>query len=519
MTRNRVKVCPKINSHSAGCTILVNSSVWSCRSFCNSTTAKAPTRMAIPRMRRHPRGARTISTSTLGSTDTSRRPPAVPDRTQPSLRGVLAEIRARVVPEDVLECRCRSRAGGDMCLSRHHSFEFRLRTDCLQLTVVHQRHPIAQRIGLLHVVSGEQYRHPELVLHAPHLSPDTIARNGIQTDRRLVENQQRRSVDQRLRQLEAADHAAGVGACQPLGDVKQLHCMQRFVDPIGALGARHVVEPCEQFNVLPTGQCGFDRKLLRHIANVVSDVHGVPTRVEAEDENVATLDRGQCGQHAHHSGLTGSVGAEQPDRFAAAHLQAEIVDRGELAVAVRQVPTVDRKRRRHGCLSCSMWVISASTSSPRSRLSSWPGSSSSSTADSATRRAARDSSAMRCAGSVSRSRPTLRSSESTVRISRPSAASLDTSVEAVLGTSPNSVAASRTEIPGCRPTKRSISACDWVNPVASNPRPVDRRSCLRNRPTTLNSSAMRSVRVSTIRYYLCYRVSFPYREPGRDILQ
>src|SRR6202022_3823220 len=110
---------------------------------------------------------------------------------------------------------------------------------------------------------------------------------------------------------------------------------------------------------------------------------------------------------------------------------------------------------------------------------------------------------------------TLRSSESTVRISRPSAASLDTSVEAVLGTKPNSVAASRTEIPGWRPTKRSISACDWVSPVASNPRPVDRRSCRRNRPTTLNSSAIRSVRVSTTRYYLCYRVNFLAKSQAR----
>ena len=65
MTCSRLNVCPKISSHSAGCTIRVNSSVRSWRSFCSSTIAKAPIRMAIPRMRRHPRGARTISTSHL----------------------------------------------------------------------------------------------------------------------------------------------------------------------------------------------------------------------------------------------------------------------------------------------------------------------------------------------------------------------------------------------------------------------------------------------------------------------
>src|ERR1700738_887955 len=192
MTCSRENVCPKINSHSAGCTNLVSSSVRSWRSFCSSTTAKAPIHMAIPRMRRHPRGARTISTSAFGSTDTARRPPAGPDRAEPGLRVVLGQIRAGVVTKDVLEWRVR----------RHGLLQLGRRADRLQLTVVHQRHPIAQRVGLLHVMGGEQNRHAEIVLHAPDLTPDTVARNGIQTHRRFVEDQQRWPVHQRLRQLE-----------------------------------------------------------------------------------------------------------------------------------------------------------------------------------------------------------------------------------------------------------------------------------------------------------------------------
>src|SRR5258707_3777082 len=147
MTCSRENVCPKINSHSAGCTILVNSSVRSWRSFCSSTIAKAPTRMAIPRTRRQPRGARTISTATFGSTDTASRPSIRPDRTEPGLRAVLGQIRACVVTEVVLECRVR----------RYGLLQFAQRTDSLSLNVVHQRHPIAQRVRFLHVVSGEHY--------------------------------------------------------------------------------------------------------------------------------------------------------------------------------------------------------------------------------------------------------------------------------------------------------------------------------------------------------------------------
>src|SRR5262245_13192133 len=172
ITRSRLNVCPKINSHSAGCTILVNSSVWSWRSFCSSTIAKAPIRMAIPRTRRQPRGARTISTCTFWSTDTAGCPPAVADRAEYGLRGVLAEIRTGVVTEDVFQRRVRG----------HRSFEFGGRADRLQLTVMHQRHPVAQRVGFLHVVRGEQDGHAELALHAADLRPDTVARNGIQAD-------------------------------------------------------------------------------------------------------------------------------------------------------------------------------------------------------------------------------------------------------------------------------------------------------------------------------------------------
>src|SRR6478672_4574004 len=167
ITRSRLNVCPKISSHSAGCTILVNSSVWSWRSFCNSTIAKAPIRMAIPRTRRQPRGARTISTCTFCSTDTARRPSGVADRAEAGLRAVLLEIRACVVTEDVFQSR----------VGRHPLLQLRRRAHRLKPAVVHQRHPIAQRVGLGHVVGGEQHRHAELALHELHLSPDTVARN------------------------------------------------------------------------------------------------------------------------------------------------------------------------------------------------------------------------------------------------------------------------------------------------------------------------------------------------------
>src|SRR5271156_3120685 len=202
ITCRRLNVVPKISSHSAGCTILVTSSVRSCCSFCSSTIANAPTRPTVAPQRCQPRGARTRVTS-IGcwSTGTTGNLSAGTDFTErPESFCLLRQIGCRVVPEHVLE-----RGPG-----RHRRFQLRGRSDGPQLTAMHQRHPIAERVGLFHVVGGQQNGHTELGLHALHLPPDAVSGNGIQPDGGLVENQQRWAVDKRLRHLEPAHHAAGV---------------------------------------------------------------------------------------------------------------------------------------------------------------------------------------------------------------------------------------------------------------------------------------------------------------------
>ena len=54
-------------------------------------------------------------------------------------------IRARIVPEDIFE----------RGLARHGCLQFRWRAYGLQLSVVHESDPIAQGVGLFHVVRGQ----------------------------------------------------------------------------------------------------------------------------------------------------------------------------------------------------------------------------------------------------------------------------------------------------------------------------------------------------------------------------
>ena len=195
----------------------------------------------------------------------------------------------------------------------------------------------------------------------------------------------------------------------------------------------------------------------------------------------------QRGQHPHHGGLARAVGPEQAHRFAGPNLQRHIVDRGELAVAVGQVPAVDRHRQRsaHDHRSCSRRVIVSRTCQSLCQ--------SLDLVVTQFARAPRPAGSPRGAGRVDDllgglGEPQLADPAvgfgPAVRTSKPLATSLETSVEAVLATSPSSAAAALTEMPGRRPTSHSSSDCDSVSRAESKPRPADRRSCRRNLPTT-----------------------------------
>src|SRR5579884_1074428 len=79
------------------------------------------------------------------------------------------------------------------------------------LPVIDDRQAVAQRVGLLQVVRGQEHRRPT-VAQAPHLVPHPRPRLGVEAGRRLVEEDQPRLVDQAERQVEAAALTAGVGA-------------------------------------------------------------------------------------------------------------------------------------------------------------------------------------------------------------------------------------------------------------------------------------------------------------------
>ena len=84
------------------------------------------------------------------------------------------------------------------------------------LAVVDDREAVGQGVGLLEVV-GRQEDRRALLAEAADLVPHAGARLRVEAGRRLVEEQDRRAVDDPQADVEPALHAAGVGAGRPVG--------------------------------------------------------------------------------------------------------------------------------------------------------------------------------------------------------------------------------------------------------------------------------------------------------------
>ena len=138
----------------------------------------------------------------------------------PRALSAAVEAVAGGVAEDVVERRVRSQI----------ALELGGRAFGLDAPEVHQGDAVAEQLGLLHVVGRQQDGHARRLLQLLHPLPHAVARHRIEAHRRLVEHEHARPVDERLRELEPAHHAARVGAREAVGDLFEAHHVEGVVD-------------------------------------------------------------------------------------------------------------------------------------------------------------------------------------------------------------------------------------------------------------------------------------------------
>src|SRR5215210_9427669 len=108
---------------------------------------------------------------------------------------------ARVVYEDVAERRLRV---------ADRRLEPRGRVVGDDAAAVDDGDAAAEAFGLLHVMGREEDGRAELFAQPRDVLPHGLARDGVEPRRRLVEKEQRRAVERRLRYLQTPNHPARV---------------------------------------------------------------------------------------------------------------------------------------------------------------------------------------------------------------------------------------------------------------------------------------------------------------------
>ena len=136
---------------------------------------------------------------------------------------------------------------------------------------------------------------------------------GIETGGGLVDDEELRIVEERLRDADALAHAAGIAAERALGDVSEIYEREEFRDaPAGSGGgdAFHGGEIVEEFD---GAKIGVDAEVLRKVAEDGAKSVGIASNVGVVPEDAAGGGLRDGGEDAHESGFAGTVRAEEAE--------------------------------------------------------------------------------------------------------------------------------------------------------------------------------------------------------------
>src|ERR1035441_2371827 len=208
----REKTCPKMSSQSAGCRARVISSVKSWRSLRNSNSVMTNVFSMKPVTGRMNVAVIVVELAkALG---------------RGAFGGCVAEGAtgiqgaAGIVDEDVIQ----RVTGAKGCL------EFFAGAQRSDLAQVHDRDAITMALRFLQVMGGEEQGRAVVGPQINEMFPNRVARNRVQTDGRLIEEEHPRSMQRGLGDFQAANHAAGILGHQAAAVGSQAHEIQGLPD-------------------------------------------------------------------------------------------------------------------------------------------------------------------------------------------------------------------------------------------------------------------------------------------------
>src|SRR5262249_36468959 len=131
-------------------------------------------------------------------------------------------------------------------------------------------------------VAGAQGDEPLMAL-ALEERPDLSARHDVDARRRLVEHDERRARQQRVRDGELLPHPAGEGACRPIAERGECRALEQLPRARGELRLRQAVESGREAQVLEHRELAVEAEALRHVADAGLQLGHVGGEIVAED--------------------------------------------------------------------------------------------------------------------------------------------------------------------------------------------------------------------------------------------
>src|ERR1022692_2025339 len=217
----RENTSPKMSSQSAGCRARVTSSAKSWRSLRNSNSVMTNVFSMKP-----VKGWMKAAVIGLGL------PKALGGCTFGAyVVEVAAGIKgaAGIVNEDIIE---------RVAAVAQRGLEFFAGAKRIQLAQMHDRDAIAIALRLLQVMGREEQGRSVVGSQINEMLPNSVARNRVQSDGRLIEEEHPRPMQRGLGDFKAADHAARVFPHQASAVSSQAHEVQCLANPRLLLAVR-----------------------------------------------------------------------------------------------------------------------------------------------------------------------------------------------------------------------------------------------------------------------------------------
>ena len=140
--------------------------------------------------------------------------------------------------------------------------------------------------------------------------PELAARQWIDADRRLVEQQELRRAHERAGEAKLLLHAARQLACEPCSERRELRHREEMREALFPHILRHAVQVGVEVEILLHRQVLVETELLRHVAQEI--LHGLRLRrhIDPGDRELPCRLRHQPADQAHERRLAGTIRAD-----------------------------------------------------------------------------------------------------------------------------------------------------------------------------------------------------------------